>query len=224
MTGLIYIMVQTSFLASAPFGTFLRQRNRKNHRSLCSPLATAIISSILVSRKSGVFVLAKTISAIMTTIEAEMILKAYDDLTREISWYDWTKLLDGFDDENETYDLTVLQPRLDAVLEEMRPDQVAFRKWKWTVLIPICNFTMNWFPSVAKSRGLKETEYIWHERHFSFLKLAVIYLRMERFNWRLISGNENREPSVDDLPLQVDCFCHEACYWASIDGKNHGRK
>ena len=84
------------------------------------------------------------------------ILSDYNILTSNpaFGWYDWIKLLDGFDDNMETCDLTTPQPRLVARLEALRANPDGFKTWRRDCLYPVRNFiTAHWFPRRGRSSG-----------------------------------------------------------------------
>jgi hypothetical protein len=150
-------------------------------------------------------------STIMDTIP---ILTEYNKLRI----WEYATLLTGFDDANETYDQGAVQTKLDEKLESLRGDRSAFTTWRNDILIPVRNFiTAFWFPTVRALRSEEASEMVWYERRFSFIKLAVLAMHFERFNWRHFDGNEHKEPTFSDMPQALLSFCIDTVRYG-IDG------
>lgn len=137
------------------------------------------------------------------------ILNDFYAMTRAVNWPQLISLLDGFDDKQETFDPFVPQSRLEAWMEGFRT-RGETKAWKDGNLVPLRVFVAtHWAPDLPE-RPLLVTRVLWYERRFSFLKLAVLLLCMERFNWRLFAGNETSNPVLDDVPQALARFCGEA--------------
>lgn len=131
------------------------------------------------------------------------ILEDFNTLTVTVPWWALAGLLDGVDDTHETIDVMLDQPRVDAYLRTagMAPE------WKKTILVPIRQFiTKHWFPLATRTRTDAEMHAVFYERRFSLLKLCVLALRFEQFNWNRFTSNTGKKPTPFDCPQALASF------------------